>query len=177
MALSRGSLLALAGWIALSFVPAVVGSIPSSRGGYQTLEQPAWAPPGWLFAHVPGWDTATVVHLLARVTHVPVVHFGDLDPNGVRILLHLRRYRPDLRWLVPAFWAERLDGHARPVAWPHDRDTTDAPPLVRDLVRRGLWLEQEMIVLDPRLAASLASGDIQIDELGATATSRRQAAM
>lgn len=113
------------------------------------------APPQWLLAHVPGWDTATVMHLLERVAHVPVVHFGDLDPNGVRIFLHLRRHRSDLRWLVPAFWAERVDGHARPVAWPDDLDTSHAPPLVHELVRRGLWLEQETIVLDPRLGAVL----------------------
>ena len=55
MAPPRGSLLALAGWIALAFVPAVIGGIPSSRGTYRMLEQPTWAPPGWLFG--PVWTT------------------------------------------------------------------------------------------------------------------------
>ncbi|RUO91236.1 hypothetical protein D7Y11_21070 [Corallococcus sp. AB018] len=52
---------------------------------------------GWLLVHVPEWDTATVARLLERLVHVPVVHFGDLDPNGVRILRHLRALRSDLR--------------------------------------------------------------------------------
>jgi hypothetical protein len=67
---------------------------------------------GWLFAHVPGWDTATVVLLLERVGRVPVIHFGDLDPNGVRIFLHLRMRYPDVRWFVPSFLAGtgRLEG-------------------------------------------------------------------
>ena len=56
---------------------------------------------GWLFAHVAGWDTATVVMLLERVGGVPIIHFGDLDPNGVRIYLHLRKRCADLRWFIP----------------------------------------------------------------------------
>ncbi|KYF57875.1 hypothetical protein BE04_20370 [Sorangium cellulosum] len=55
---------------------------------------------GWLFVHVAGWDTATVTRLLERLTHAAVVHFGDLDPNGVRIFRHLRGARPDLRCSV-----------------------------------------------------------------------------
>ncbi len=66
------------------------------------------APPGWLLAHVPGWDTQTVRLLLKDLQHVPVAHFGDLDPNGVRIMRHLRQFRPDLCWFVPDFWREYL---------------------------------------------------------------------
>lgn len=107
------------------------------------------APEGFLLAHVPGWDTATVAHLLDRVAHVPVLHFGDLDPNGMRIYLHLRERRPDLRWFVPAFWAELVERHGLRASWPADLDVSTAPALVRDLAARGLWLEQERIVLDP----------------------------
>ncbi len=113
------------------------------------------APPGWLLAFVPGWDTATVARLFERLPGVPTVHFGDLDPNGVRIYQHLRARRPDLLWFIPAFWAESVDGHALRGSWPTDLDLGAAPPLVRDLARRGLWLEQESIVLDPRLVPEL----------------------
>ena len=109
------------------------------------------APEGFLLAHVPGWDTATVAHLLDHVAHVPVLHFGDLDPNGVRIYLHLRERRPDLRWFVPAFWAELVDSHGLRAPWPADLDVRAAPALVRDLAARGLWLEQERIVVDHRI--------------------------
>ena len=61
MASSR-SLGALAGWIALSYLPALIGGAPASRGTYQTLEQPAWAPPGWLFG--PVW---TALYLLMGI--------------------------------------------------------------------------------------------------------------
>ncbi len=113
------------------------------------------APAGWLLAHVPGWDTATVAHLLGQVAGVPAVHFGDIDPNGVRIYRHLCERRPDLRWFIPGFWSELVDSHGLRAPWPSDLDLGAAPPLVRDLAARGLWLEQERIVLDPRVAGEL----------------------
>lgn len=110
---------------------------------------------GWLFAHVAGWDTATVARLLERLPSTPVIHFGDLDPNGVRIVQHLRQMRPDLRWFVPPFWEESVATRGLPSVWPDDIDLRDAPELVRLLARRGLWLEQETIVVDPRTPAAL----------------------
>jgi hypothetical protein len=122
-------------------------------GPYRDLVAPA----GWLVAHVPGWNTATLRLLLAQVRGVVVVHFGDLDPAGVRIYEHLRAIHPDLRWVVPDFWSERIGTHGLRGEWPPDLVVTAAPPLVRDLAARGLWLEQECIVLDPRLKAALES--------------------
>lgn len=112
-------------------------------------------PSGWLLAHVPGWDTATVGHLLDRLSEIPVVHFGDLDPNGVRIMLHLRRRAPDLQWFLPEFWFELVDLCGLRARWPQDLDLDFAPAQVRELAARGLWLEQERIVLDPRMADAL----------------------
>jgi hypothetical protein len=110
---------------------------------------------GWLLVHVPGWDTATVARLIERLGHVPVIHFGDLDPNGVRIFQHLRGLRPDLRWFVPDFWTELLDAKGLPGAWPDDLDVGEAPALVRELAKRGLWLEQEPLAVDPRTTTAL----------------------
>jgi hypothetical protein len=112
-------------------------------------------PPGWLLAHVPGWDTATVGHLLDRVSGIPVVHFGDLDPNGVRIMLHLRERAPHLKWLVPDFWFELANTGALRTRWPEDLNLDFAPAQVLELATRGLWLEQERIALDPRMADAL----------------------
>jgi len=112
-------------------------------------------PPGWLLAHVPGWDTATVGHMLDRTEGVPVVHFGDLDPNGVRIMLHLRRRAPNLKWFLPEFWFELVDVCGLQTTWPQDLDLDFAPARVRSLAARGLWLEQERIVFDPRMADAL----------------------
>jgi hypothetical protein len=110
---------------------------------------------GWLVAHVAGWDTATVAQLLERLSHVPVIHFGDLDPNGVRIFRHLRAMRPDLRWFVPEFWGELVVTKGLPGVWPEDFDVDDAPELVRMLASRALWLEQEPIAVDARTPAAL----------------------
>lgn len=113
------------------------------------------APEDFLLAHVPGWDTVTVVHLFEQVRHVPVLHFGDLDPNGVRIYLHLREKRPDLRYFVPAFWSELVTAHGLPGLWPSNLELDSLPPLLRELAEREVWLEQERIVLDPRLKEAL----------------------
>lgn len=112
-------------------------------------------PPGWLLAHVPGWDTATVGHLLDRIEGIPVVHFGDVDPNGVRIMLHLRKRAPNLKWFLPEFWFELVDACGLRATWPQDLNLDFAPAPVRELAARGLWLEQERIVFDPRMADAL----------------------
>ncbi len=113
------------------------------------------APPSWLVAHVPGWDTCTVRLLLSQFQDVPVAHFGDLDPNGVRIMRHLRDFRPDLRWVVPEFWSEYVQRSALEASWPCSLDLVGTPSLVQELAAKSLWLEQEVIVLDPRLPQEL----------------------
>lgn len=112
-------------------------------------------PPGWLLAHVPGWDTATAASFLDRLSAIPVMHFGDVDPNGFRIMLHLRRRAPDLKWFLPEFWFELADVCGLGVTWPEDLDLARAPAPVRDLASRGLRLEQERIVFDPRIPDAL----------------------
>ena len=124
-----------------------------NKGAFVDLTPPS----GWLVAHVPGWDTATLGALLAQLPGVPVVHFGDLDPNGVRIARHLRALCPGLVWAVPPLWADHAPARALPRPWPPDLDLADTPALVRDLAARGLWLEQEPLALDPRLPAALAA--------------------
>lgn len=113
------------------------------------------APAGWLLAHVPGWDTRTVRLLLQQMRDVPVAHFGDLDPNGVRIMQHLRAVRRDLRWVVPDFWSEYLPNTGLVASWPNGADLDGVPALVRHLATIGKWMEQEPIVLDPRLPDAL----------------------
>lgn len=121
-------------------------------GPYQDLDPPD----GWLVVHVPGWDTATVRLFIAQLRDVPVVHFGDLDPAGVRIVRHLRQIHPGLKWAVPDFWGEYIEKkRALPGEWPDDLNLDGAPALIRELANRGLWLEQELIAVDPRLRVAL----------------------
>jgi hypothetical protein len=110
---------------------------------------------GWLLVHVAGWDTATTARLLECLVGIPAVHFGDLDPNGVRIVQHLRAIRQDLQWFVPSFWEEFVDAKGLSGRWPDDLDIGAAPELVRRLAARAIWLEQEPIVLDSRTPIAL----------------------
>ena len=116
------------------------------------------APPkGWMVAHVPGWNTATIQLLLEQLPGTPVVHFGDLDPNGVRIVAHLQAQRPDLIWAVPPFWEEQVELRGQKKDWPSDLDLRAAPALVQRLAADGIWLEQEALALDLRLTGYLES--------------------
>jgi hypothetical protein len=110
---------------------------------------------GWLFAHVAGWNTATIIRLFGRLARAPIIHFGDLDPNGVRIFQHLRTHKPDLGWFVPSFWEELVESKGQVCTWPGDLDLSDAPVFVRELARQSLWLEQEPLAVDPRIPAAL----------------------
>ncbi|HYC76781.1 MAG TPA: Wadjet anti-phage system protein JetD domain-containing protein [Planctomycetota bacterium] len=110
---------------------------------------------GVLLVHAPGWDTPVVFRFLEAVRPAVAAHFGDLDPAGVRIYRRLRSRRPDLRWFVPDAWSELVAARGLPAAWPPGLDLADAPPLVRSLAARGLRLEQEPLVVDPRLPAAL----------------------
>lgn len=114
-------------------------------------------PVGWSVAHVPGWNTAAIRVLLERLPAIPTVHFGDLDPNGVRIYRHLKKARPDLGWLVPDFWNELVPKRCLRAIWPDELSLEDAPTLVRELAANRLWLEQETIALDPRIVEAITA--------------------
>ena len=112
-------------------------------------------PEDWMVIHVPGWNTATVRQVLDQLEDIPILHFGDLDPQGAEIVSHLRTHLPRLRWVVPEFWNEYVPERALKRPWPSTMDLTTAPPLVRELKETEQWLEQEIIVLDPRLPGAL----------------------
>jgi len=127
------------------------------------------APEGWLVALLPGWDTRPVGPLLEAFPGAPWVHFGDLDPNGVRILHELRHLDPEVRWFVPDFWSELAPRRCHR-GWPEGLVTPEDPPLVRLLAARGEWLEQEPLVVDPRLAEALLA---QVQREPSPETARR----
>ena len=70
-------------------------------------------------------------------------------------MLHLRRRAPNLKWFLPEFWFELADVYGLRATWPQGLDLDFAPAQVREIATRGLWLEQERIVLDPRMADAL----------------------
>ena len=62
---------------------------------------------------------------------------------------------PGMRWFVPSFWRELIDAKGLRATWSDDLDLGDLPQLVRDLAHQGLWLEQEPLVVDSRIANAL----------------------
>ena len=111
--------------------------------------------PNWITTQLPGWDTTATSLLLDCLIHTPIAHFGDLDPNGVRIMLHLRSRVRHLKWFVPEFWSEYISTHGLPTDWPDELDLSSSPRIVQQISRSGIWLEQERIILDPRMFAAL----------------------
>lgn len=109
------------------------------------------APPRWILVHAPGWDTKGARRLLEMFPETPVLHFGDLDPDGFAIHLHLREVRPDLIWVVPEWVADYVSTNGLQTNWPQTPALATAPPLIKQLARAGSWVEQEAIVFDPRL--------------------------
>ena len=55
-------MLRLLGWLAIAFLPAVIGIRFPAPEYYARLEKPSWAPPGWLFG--PVW---TVLYALMGI--------------------------------------------------------------------------------------------------------------
>lgn len=106
---------------------------------------------GWLLVHTPGWDTQGARRLLEMFPEIPVLHFGDLDPDGFAIHCHLREVRKDLLWVVPEWVADYLSTNGLATKWPSTPALASAPPLIQKLARDGLWVEQEAIVFDNRL--------------------------
>lgn len=109
---------------------------------------------GLLLVHLPGTDQRAGFALLKQLPDVPWAHFGDLDPAGLDLYRRCLVQRHDCLWLVPLWWPELLSTHAlRDAPWPGD--LVQVPELVAFLAASSIWLEQEALVLDPRLEEQL----------------------
>lgn len=63
--------------------------------------------------------------------------------------------RPDLRWLIPSFWLECVTPRKVEHRWPLALRLHHVPGLVHKLAEKGLWLEQEPLVVDAQIVAAL----------------------
>ena len=114
-----------------------------------------------LVIHQPGWNTRLSARLIALLPlDLPWWHFGDLDPKGLAIFASLGDARATPRLFVPDWWQDYLGTHGLTLegGWPKVHDPAggpQCPELVRRLREMGLWLEQEAILLDPRLSDEL----------------------
>jgi hypothetical protein len=60
-----------------------------------------------------------------------------------------------MRWFVSSFWRDLIDSKGLRATWSSDVDLRNSPELVRELAHRGLWLEQEPLVVGNRIAEAL----------------------
>jgi len=115
-------------------------------------------PEGWLVLHVAGWNTATTRRVLAQLAQVPLVHFGDLDPNGARIARHIATLHPDVHWAAPSFWEEHVPDRALRASWPSSEELDLSTAHGRDV---------DLLRLHHRVEHSLRRGGVRVpDPLG-----------
>ncbi|MDZ7643276.1 MAG: TspO/MBR family protein [Woeseiaceae bacterium] len=87
--------LALAGWLLLTFVASVVGARASTQAPafYAQLDQPAWAPPAWLFG--PVWTT---LFALMAISAWLVWLSGGLRTRRVALALYVVQLAMNALW-------------------------------------------------------------------------------
>lgn len=126
--------------------------------------------PGQLLLFAPGRNTTLAKQLIPLLpAGVQWAHFGDLDQRGIDIAVELARElnRPAMLWL-PCELQPYLDHYARPVRT-FATDSGKVPwrvtmladqvdghgasagiPWLDELVTKGAWLEQEVLILAAR---------------------------
>jgi tryptophan-rich sensory protein len=87
--------LGLAGWIFATFIASVVGGLASVQAPtfYGALNQPAWAPPSWLFG--PVW---TVLYVMIAVAAWLVWRRGGFRANRLALGLFLLQLSLNALW-------------------------------------------------------------------------------
>jgi translocator protein len=96
--------LALAAWIAVSFVPAWFGQQFTAPEWYRELERPAWSPPSWLFG--PVW---TALYTLMGVAAWLVWLQRHRRAVGAALGVFLLQLVPNALWSYLFFGLQRMD--------------------------------------------------------------------
>ena len=95
--------MALVGWIALTFSAAATGTFVKTGGWYAELSKPSWNPPGWLFG--PVW---TVLYIMMAVAAWLVWQRGGWKKQRRPLTLYL------VQWALNALWTPLFFGLQRP---------------------------------------------------------------
>ncbi|CAG2153880.1 hypothetical protein LMG31506_04935 [Cupriavidus yeoncheonensis] len=122
-------------------------------------------PDDCFLVHSPGWNLPNVRRLRARLPpSTRWRHFGDLDPNGLKIGLLLTSATDagdDAKVWIPNAAVSLLQSHSLPLerTWNIEGvpDSLRNHPAAAWLIGRGRWLEQEPAVLLPEFTQELNS--------------------
>lgn len=97
------TLLALLGWLALTFCAAATGLFVNSGGWYAGLSKPAWNPPNWLFG--PVW---TLLYAAMAAAAWCVWRHGGWKAQHRALRLYV------LQWTLNALWTPVFFGLHQP---------------------------------------------------------------
>ncbi|MFM8718342.1 MAG: TspO/MBR family protein [Chthoniobacterales bacterium] len=100
------SVVALLGWIALTFCAALTGLFIQPAGYYAALAKPAWAPPPWVFG--PAW---TLLYLMMAFAAWLVWRQGGWRAQRGPLVLYLLQLALNALW-TPIFFGLRNPGLA-----------------------------------------------------------------
>jgi len=132
-----------------------VGVLPNlivtceNLGAYVDLPMPD----GVMAVYAPGADIEATAELLKHFSETKWIHFGDVDPDGLKIAENLaREVNRQLTVFVPSFADEYLPGRPVKTPWEEVPDTK----IFRELKRERTRLFQEVFMLDARLNSEIA---------------------
>lgn len=104
--MTRGRLLlALVGWLVLTFLAPALGSwaVGNSAGFYQSLQRPAWSPPAWIFG--PVW---TLLYTLMAVAAWLIWKRGGWREQRGPLALYVVQLALNAAWTPIFFGAHRI---------------------------------------------------------------------
>ncbi len=100
---TKNTLLALTGWLALTFSATLTGLVVDTSGWYEDLTKPAWNPPNWIFG--PVW---TALYILMAIAAWMVWKQGGWKQQRWPLTLFL------IQWLLNLLWTPLFFGLQRP---------------------------------------------------------------
>lgn len=101
-----------------------------------------------LIVYSPGADIEPATKLINFLPDALWIHFGDIDPEGVKIATNIaRETNRNLKFFIPSFASEFLPG--RPVETPWD--SIPENPIFVELKKKQKRIFQEVFMLDDRL--------------------------
>ena len=117
--------------------------------------------PNCFYLHTPGSNLELSIQVLSRMKPIHWLHFGDFDQKGRNIAESLAKaLHRRLNYWEPALGQEYIPLFALNVGPDKEPwkpiDTKDSE-FIRSLKRKKLWLEQEPMVTDRRLAKEIES--------------------